>query len=322
MNQKQRMERGITLIEMAIALMLVAVAVAGIVTWMSSINQQLQLRGDAKHFSSVAKAAQLYLKGERGTLVKEYEAGRMAKVVNISELQNKGYLATEIQEKLGKKQQDMTMLIRLSKPANNVEIRGLLITTGGISSSPNYTNDELGTMVNMAGTSAGFMASTGSPVQGISGSWKVDPALWDFGPEALTPGHLAALLTDTLINATGNSVKDPYIRDDYTLGHEYTNTSGKYELINIRVYCQKNGWDWDWGRIDFFVNSMRVATIGTRSGHGANGSASFIVPPGAKWKSTREKRGSKDMCYVSDIDSGGAEPGPGNRYVVTELPFN
>lgn len=303
MNQKQRMERGITLIEMAIALMLVAVAVAGIVTWMSSINQQLQLRGDAKHFSSVAKAAQLYLKGERAELIKDSYAGASTKLVTIRELQDKGYLATEIQSTLGRKQQNMTVLIKLSRSANNVEIRSLLVTSGGISSTPNYTNDELGTMVNMAGASAGFMAKDGDPIQGISGSWQVSAADWSFGPE-IKPGHLAALLTDTL-TLYSNQIKKPYYAYNLAVGRDMPNHTGKYLQINIRVHCD-SAVIWAWGVISATVDGLNIAEVRIKpTGKYYSQGLSFIVPPGSVWRLNKES----DMCYPSDT----------NRYVVTEL---
>ncbi|CRY56496.1 Bacterial shufflon protein%2C N-terminal constant region [Yersinia intermedia] len=303
MNQKQRMERGITLIELAIALMLVAVVVAGVVTWMSGINQQLQLRGDAKHFSSVAKAAQLYLKGERGELIKEYNAGTTTKLVTIKDLQDTGYLATEIQSTLGRKQQNITMLIKLSKPAHSVEIRSLLITSGGITNTPDYTNSELGTMVNMAGTSAGFMAKAGEPIQGISGSWEVKATDWSFGPE-IKPGHLVALLTDTL-TLYSNQIKKPYYENNLHINSNIPNNTGKYLQINIRVHCDTAIW-WAWGVISATVDGLNIAEVRIKGGgkYYSQG-LSFIVPPGSVWRIIKES----DMCYPSD----------GNQYLVTEL---
>lgn len=293
-----------TLIEMAVALMLVAVVIAGIVTWMSSINQQLQLRGDAKHFSNVAKAAQLYLKGEQGVLIKEYNAGRRNKVVSVTDLHNKGYLATEVQAKLGKKQQDMTMLIKLSKATSgNIEIRGLLIATGGISSTPNYSNDELGTMVNMAGISAGFMPKTGSPIQGISGSWKVYASDWSFSPSSIKPGYLVALLTDTL-TMNSNKIKPPYKLSDLSSGKKMINNTGKYIQINIRTHC-KEDFPWKWGKLHAEVNGLRLAEVRSEGGtNERNNNLSFIVPPGLDWRIIKES----DSCHLYD-----------NDYVVTEL---
>lgn len=327
MNQKQRMERGITLIEMAIALMLVAVVVAGITSWMSGINQQLQLRGDAKHFSSVAKAAQLYLKGERGELIKDYDAGTRTKLVTMKDLQDAGYLATEIHSTLGRKQQNITMLIKMSKPAHNVEIRSLLITSGGISSTPDYTNDELGTMVNMAGTSAGFMVKDGDPIQGISGSWEVKAADWSFGP-AIKPGHLVALLTDTLTSGLNNKVVSPYQLEDFSFERPMKNETGKYIQINMLINCPYKDFDkGDWGRITFWVvnnknQKILVAMAGKHYGAGSQKSISFIVPPGHTWSGdTNYKSGGGSVgCYPVE-PSGNFDKFDKKRghYVVTEL---
>lgn len=297
------MERGMTLIEMAIALMLVAVVIAGIVTWMSNINQQLQLRGDAKHFTSVARAAQLYLKGENGTLLKEYDAGRRNKVVSVKDLQDKGYLATEIQAKLGKKQQDMTMLIRLSKaPSGNIEIRGLLMASGGISSTPNYTNDELGSMVNMAGISAGFMPKAGDPIQGISGSWKVYASDWNFSPSSIKPGYLVALLTDTL-TMNSNKIRGPYGENYPGENKKIVNNKGKYININVGTEC-KDG-SWFWGKVNIDVDGTRIAQSRTEgTGPTRANSISFIVPPGSFWRYSYENNG----CWIT-----------GSQYIVTEL---
>lgn len=319
MNQKQRMERGITLIEMAIALMLVAVAVAGIVTWMSSINQQLQLRGDAKHFSSVAKAAQLYLKGERGELIKEANTGTTSKWVPIDDLKSKGYLAKEIQNLLGKKQQEMHLLIKLDKVGHNVDIRGLLITDGGA----DYTNDELGNMVSMAGISAGYIRKDGEPVEGISGSWKADPSEWNIANIKPTPAHLVALLTDTLTSAL-NRVTPPYLLNDFDWNRPMANSTGRYIQISMLINCPWSSWADHWGRVTFWVigkngERVRVAMAGKHRGNGNQQSVSFIVPPNSIWSGDFNKHngGGSRGCYIVHPD--GSFDSESGNYVVTEL---
>lgn len=277
-HKKKNSEQGMSLIEISLSLTLVAVVITGITTWMSSINEQLQLRGDAKHFSLVAKAAELYVKGERGILIGDSSKGIIYKQVSIDDMKKKGYLAPEIKSTLGKKQQTMVLAIKLNK--DPALFQALLYTTGGT----NYTNAELGTIVNMAEASVGFMDNTNTPIRGFSGSWETPASGWTAtNKNNPSPGHLAAFISTKTEGSKSEWSNSRWSKKNYINGRTYTNNYDSAIIISANISCGDNRW----AHAEFYVDGVFISDISNEKNWARNGGMhlanSVIVPPKSKY---------------------------------------
>jgi len=294
MHQKKNSEQGMSLIEISLSLTLVAVVITGITTWMSSINEQLQLRGDAKHFSLVAKAAELYVKGDRGTLIGDSSKGIIYKQVSIDDMKKKGYLAPEIESTLGKKQQTMVLAIKLNK--DPALFQALLYTTGGT----NYTNAELGTIVNMAEASVGFMDNTNTPIRGFSGSWETPASGWsEADKNNPSPGHLAAFISTKTEGSKSEWSNSRWSQKYYISGQTYTNNYDSAITISSHISCG----DGNEAYAYFYVDGVYVSEIGSlynwiRGGRMAL-ATSVIVPPKSKYVINFKNKDCDKMYFAA-----------------------
>ena len=206
MREQKSNQRGISLMEIAIAMVLLAVLTSGIAWYASDTQDKVSLRNDARHFALVAQAAGQYIRANRSKLLSGPPLSGSLPTgpqkigeVTARQLQDAGFLPAgmDLTLKTDAAEQPMTLLIRALPrgiaPDVRWELQGLLISHGG----EDYTDSELGQMVAMAGAVAGFMHTGKTDIDGSNGSWLSKKSDWvGLGFSQLpSPGHMAALVT-------------------------------------------------------------------------------------------------------------------------------
>ncbi|MFZ3186025.1 MAG: tail fiber domain-containing protein [Pseudomonas sp.] len=214
-------QRGASLIEMAMALSLMAVMISSVAWYASDSRSQVTLRNDAQHFAVLAQAATNYIETNRTALI----ASASSRTVSMADLQSDGFLASGVATRLGaKRQQDVTLLIRfiLGSVGAPSTVQGLLVSHDG---QP-YRDSELGNMVQTIGAMAGFMRDQpGSPawlteIAGNNRGWVSFLSDWSGAafPVAVRPttGHLMALVTMKRMENSVVGASDDWLHSENT----------------------------------------------------------------------------------------------------------
>lgn len=204
-------QRGLTIIELSIALAISAVMLAGVVMYAADSREKINLRNDAKHFSIIALAAEDYIIANSSDLLAAADSAgedptgsyRIIDSVSVDKLKSEGFLESSISDRLGKNGQSMTLLIKALPVAtpDKFKLQGLLVSHGGQS----YQDHELGQMVATAGSITGFISTGTTTVDGPNRSWTSSINEWRGFPVTPAPGHIAALVSAGLTKNSGSS---------------------------------------------------------------------------------------------------------------------
>lgn len=167
-------EKGLTLIELALGLSLMAIILAGITAYRSTVNEELQLRNDAKYLNVVLESASSYLEYERNNILQEaIKSGAFPYIrdVTLQTLKDNLYLPNIVNNTFG---QGRTVVFRTRVDKSKFSpggysVQGMLLTRG----ITQYTVRDLGTLANMVNGLPGFIdRENPDTISGVNGSWQ------------------------------------------------------------------------------------------------------------------------------------------------------
>ena len=119
--QTRRRARGLTLLEVGMALALSAIVITGMAMYASSAAQKMKRRGDAQHLAVVAQASEAYLVKHQGDLLAsggaldptQHALGTIVEVP-VSQLVSDGELSPSVSSKFGDGQ-NLELMLQYSK---------------------------------------------------------------------------------------------------------------------------------------------------------------------------------------------------------------
>lgn len=215
-----RTERGLSLLEVGMALVLAAVVMAGSAWYATSAAQKMKRRTDAQTLMVVARASQAYIVKNSGAWLAAGLVPGTIKDYGVSDLQTDGELSTSISGELSNEQQLRLLIQAVPNPAHVNDpntaayvIKGLLVSYTTRNAGRPFTDDEAGQIVSLAGAAGGFVSSKidSNNVDGANGAWKESVASWNDGTYTPTAGHVAALVNMSYSAADGNSNNGPWL---------------------------------------------------------------------------------------------------------------
>lgn len=215
-----RTERGLSLLEVGMALALAAVVMAGSAWYAASAAQKMKRRTDAQTLMVVARASQAYIVKNSGAWLAAGLVPGTIKDYGVSDLQTDGELSTSISGELSNEQQLRLLIQAVPNPAHVNDpnaaayvIKGLLVSYTTRNAGRPFTDDEAGQIVSLAGAAGGFVSSKidSNNVDGANGAWKESVASWNDGTYTPTAGHVAALVNMSYSAADGNSNNGPWL---------------------------------------------------------------------------------------------------------------
>lgn len=174
------MGKGLTLLEVALGLSLMAIVLAGITAYRSSVNEELQLRNDAKYLNVVSDGFSAYLEYERSKIL---DAARISSSfpfinnVSLQLLKDSLFLSGIVTNDFGKGR-TVELKTRVDRDASSpggYSVQGIMITKGG----NRYTVKELGILANMVKGLPGFIDNQNNNIiSGVNGSWQNNKSDW------------------------------------------------------------------------------------------------------------------------------------------------
>jgi len=200
-----RSRRGMTLVEVALSLGVLAIILVGLMQIMSQGAEYLRSRAVADRLEEVTYAAKEYVKANFVDLM-AIPAVQSNQAVNVPvtgatgpagstlpSLQGGGFLGSTFVDQNAYGQQHAFIIRRV---AGEQRLEGIITTTGGIA----IPDRVLGVAASYMGADAGFMfgenplPGTENDITGINGGWRTPAATWTAGSVAPTAGHMMASL--------------------------------------------------------------------------------------------------------------------------------
>lgn len=194
---------GASLLEVIVALVLGVVLLGGMVLYIGSYQSQIAIQNDAQIFSKFAQAAEKYIQANQVALLAGTFTASGSGVtvtpggvtVSAARLRSDLFLSNGVKDTLGKQNQDISLLIRITSAGSaTASLQGMLLSHGGES----YRESELGQLTKIIGTAAGFVdtSSGGNLILGLNRGWSAPVSDWNFAGAVLTPkaGYVMALI--------------------------------------------------------------------------------------------------------------------------------
>ena len=233
-SRRTRGERGLSLLEVGMALALSATVIAGVAWYASNAAQKMKRRSDAQYLLTLTRASTAYIERNQKTLLQggsldpHNHPGAVLQVqitggTGGDSLVSDGDLPPNIQNVLSQQQQAKLLLRAIEQPprSGNYAVQGLLTTYGG---TP-FKDDQSGQIVALMGAAGGMItpgiSHSATQIDGANGGWRDDAANWANVPKE---GHVMALVG--LSNGVGNDDLGPW------LAREKMDTAGPPYLHN------------------------------------------------------------------------------------------
>lgn len=209
--------RGLTLIETALTLAIMALVVASLATMMAENADQVRARAAADKITEVYEAAQGYIKANYGALLSQTASGPVvipagrpsaADAVPNPSLQRAGFLSPGFVDSNGYGQHHSLVVRRVDGSTTALEA---IVTTHGGRPIPDR---QLGRIATMIGAMGGYVPEVpvdptdANRVIGAYGGWRTDRTGW--GSVSPTPGTVQA----TLAFEDGQLLTDYLYRND------------------------------------------------------------------------------------------------------------
>ncbi|CND04929.1 Uncharacterised protein [Yersinia intermedia] len=237
-NRQKEVQKGLTLIEVSMALLFsAAIAISG-AYYFNSLQESKTLRSDAEQLLELSRAAEGYAKALRSDLLsKPQPVGIPAnsfKQITIRELKNEGYLPTDFPNTLGKT--DQLFQIRLQHVQTpemadqNRNMRQLVtwVFTNNANGDNGYNQSQLNELVKSIGSDAGYTLRPGGDIIGIGNSWAVRNNI------NLMPGYPAIRVTSTQLNpAQRKKWEWVEVKTSRQKERHYRNSTGEPMVISI-----------------------------------------------------------------------------------------
>jgi len=207
-RQPQRHQRGLSLIEVALALSVMALIIGGMVAYGVRSSNQAKLRRDAQHFVAWAQAASAYVDANQAQFKLDAENALpgapdgtkyqpapqdLPDDARLNPLKKDKFISESVSAVIGANQ-TLRLRLQLTKFTNGAgkgdwQVQALLFTRQGT----DFSDDDAGAMALMAGAMAGTIkqADPGKTIHGANGSWRSRAADWADDPAS---GHLVALI--------------------------------------------------------------------------------------------------------------------------------
>ncbi|MFC4236199.1 shufflon system plasmid conjugative transfer pilus tip adhesin PilV [Thalassospira xianhensis] len=199
-------QKGITLLEVAVALGVSAFALLGVLALMSESNLQMRARATADRLAIVKEATRNYVRANYTDLVATATAGTPIVIPvgrasasdpvpsgpsGLPSLQGGGFLPSSYVD-VNSYNQRHAVLIR--EPSTNV-LEVMITTYGG----QDIKDGDLGSIASKVGAEGGFIMDsppdgTSGIIQGAFGGWRSAASLWTNGTATPEAGHLMATL--------------------------------------------------------------------------------------------------------------------------------
>jgi type II secretory pathway pseudopilin PulG len=185
------------LIEVALALTLLAVIMIGLGLYAANARGQLKMRNDAQQLNAVARAAEQFVAANKAAWLADPNfpvytpTNNVTKTYTITDLQNAGLLPETVKGTLSNKQTLKLVVKHIEipstpKPIN--EVVGLVVSEGATL----YGDEDMGRISMLAGSSAGYVQEAkNSLIRGTGGAWEDSVLNWD---SKISYGHVAALI--------------------------------------------------------------------------------------------------------------------------------
>ncbi|MFZ3186024.1 MAG: tail fiber domain-containing protein [Pseudomonas sp.] len=290
---------GASLLEVIVALVLGVVLIGGMVLYISSNQSQIAIQNDAQVFSQFAQAAEKYIQANQAALLAGTFTASGSGVtvtpggvtVSADRLRSDLFLSNGIKNMLGKQNQDISLLIRITSAGSaTASLQGMLLSHGGDS----YRESELGQLTKIIGATAGFVDanSSGNLILGLNRGWSSPVSDWNFAGAVLTPrtGHVMALInTRESDAASGNLNADEIVHRKTVPANPNLNTMNTGLTVNgtlRRLYsADAFGITVENSRLprgqDFKFNNVNIGNFTSQADFSLNGSAR-IDPGGAE----------------------------------------
>ena len=204
-TQTRRLERGLSLLEVGMALALAAVVIAGLTMYASNASEKMKRRGDAQHLLVLAQAGEAYITKNQGTLLAsggllDPTSHPLGTVVEISatQLQDDGDLSKSVSGAFGNSQTLELMMQAVLNPAwgqpgaSQYLLKGMVISYGNTL----FSDDQAGEIVSLAGAAGGYASRTVDVgnIDGAGGAWQEHLHDWSRAAHPPLVGHVMALV--------------------------------------------------------------------------------------------------------------------------------
>ena len=203
--------RGITLLEVALAMAVASIALAGIVRQQIAANEQIKARAVAEKMAEVNDAAKAYMKSHMTDLIAATGGGVIVTIPmtgagpsgSLPSFAGGDFLPVTFNDTNGYGQSHY-LLVR--QPSANV-LDGLVVTSGG----QTIPDNQLGRIASLVGADGGFVptnpvSGTAGDIPGVAGGWGSNTANWAAATVTPTAGHIAATTAfngASLLTSTG-----------------------------------------------------------------------------------------------------------------------
>lgn len=237
-NRLKEVQKGLTLIEVSLALLFsAAIAISG-AYYFNSLLESKTLRSDAEQLLELSRAAEGYAKARRSEYLSTPSpvgiAANSFKQITIRELRNAGYLPTDFPDTLGKTDQPFQIRLQhVQTPemaAQNRNMRQLVtwVFTNNANGDNGYNQSQLNELVKSIGSDAGYTLRRGGDIIGIGNSWAVRNGI------NLLPGYPAIRVTSTQLNPAERKKWDwVNVQGARQKEQHYRNSTGEPMVIAI-----------------------------------------------------------------------------------------
>lgn len=182
LNKKSdiKFEKGLTLLEVALGLSLMAVVLVGITAYRSNVIEEIKLRNNAKYLNLVAEGFSSYLEYERSNILKDAiksSSFPSVKDIPFQSLKGKLFIPDTLNDKYGDGRivEFKSRVDRNPSSPGGYSVQGVMITKGG----QRYSVKELGFLTAMVKGLPGFIDDTNSGfISGVNGSWQFNVSDW------------------------------------------------------------------------------------------------------------------------------------------------
>jgi len=210
-----RRQRGLSLIETAGALTILAVMMGGFASLMGDNAETMKAKGAAEKMVEVQAAAESYLKAKKSDLMTSTASGAVVTVIAgrpngtvtapPGSLQAEGFLSPGFVDGNGYGQRHALKVRRVMVAGQ--PLLDAIVTTYSGETIPNRTLPKIAGYIGAAGgyvPGAGAPSGTAGQIVGMGGGWTSSPAMWGTGASAPRVGSIVASMAFSGTEATSD----------------------------------------------------------------------------------------------------------------------
>ncbi|HFS8112815.1 TPA: hypothetical protein ACH2I9_004172 [Enterobacter asburiae] len=177
---KLKFETGLTLLEVALGLIIMAIVLVGITVYRSNVTEELKLRNNSKYLNVLADGFSAYLEYERNNILSAAtSASTFPLVVDvpIQLLKDKLFLSGIVSNTFGngRSVEFKTRVDRDASSPGGFSVQGIMLTKGG----ERYSVKELGMLSSMVKGLPGYVDNLNiNVISGVNGSWQYNRNSW------------------------------------------------------------------------------------------------------------------------------------------------